>query len=79
MVIAKYFEKPVVVLPEECKNRCSKKVFEDQIVNNWVHPFIYAFSDHIIDDINHIKEIKNKLFLDVKDISVIDDAIKLVQ
>jgi hypothetical protein len=80
MVIAKYFNKPVVtVLPENSHHRRSNIIFREKVVDDWIQPFIFAFSDFIIEDIKEIGGIKDKIFNSkIKNISVIDDAIKYI-
>ncbi len=77
LVIAKYFKKPVVVvLPKETYHRRSNVNFHGKIVEDWIHPFIFTFSDFIIENIDEIEKIKDKIFsFSIKDISIIDEAI----
>jgi len=78
MVIAKYFKKPVItVLPKQTHHRRKDVVFNGKNIDDWIHPFVFAFSDFIIEDINKIADIKDKIFNSkIKDISVIEQAIK---
>ena len=78
LVIAKYFSKPVIsVLPKDTHHRRSDIIFNEKIVEDWIHPFIFAFSDFIVENINGVEAIKDKVFSStVKDISVIDEAIR---
>lgn len=80
MVIAKYFNKPVItVLPKDSHHRRSNIIFREKVVKDWIQPFIFAFSDFIIEDIKEIEDIKDKIFNSkIKDISVIDEAIKYI-
>ena len=80
MVIAKYFKKPVVtVLPKDSHHRRSNLTFHEKTIKDWIHPFIFTFSDFIIESIDGFGQVKNKLFTSkIKDISVIDDAIEYV-
>ena len=80
MVIAKYFGKLVVtVLPEDSRNRKSEACVNSQKVKNWIHPFLYAFSDFIVDDVRQIGKIKETILSeDPKDISEIDEAVEYV-
>lgn len=77
LVIAKYFKKPVVtVLPKDTPHRRTNIVFNGQLVEDWIHPFIFTFSDFIIEDITEIKSLQDKLLEahTIKDISIIDMA-----
>jgi hypothetical protein len=80
MVIAKYLKKPVVtVLPKDTTHRRSNITFSGKFVSDWIHPFIFAFSDFIIEDIGEIEKIKDKILTSkIKDISVINEAIRHV-
>ena len=80
MVIAKYFKKPVVtVLPKNSHHRRSNLVFHGKTIEDWIHPFIFTFSDFIIESIDKIGEIKDKISTSkIKEISVIDEAIEYV-
>lgn len=77
LVISKYFGKPVVsVIPKNTHHRRLNVIFHGKIVEDWIHPFIFAFSDHVVENPNEIEKIKDNLFLTkAKDISVIDEAI----
>ena len=78
LVIAKYLKKPVVtVLPKSTPHRRTNIVINGRTVGDWIHPFIFTFSDFIIEDISGIAEIKDKLLENgiIKDISIIDAAI----
>lgn len=80
MVAAKYFKKPVItVLPKNTHHRRSNVVFHGKSVEDWIHPFIWAFSDFIVESVEEVKGIENKLrTAEIKDISVIDQAIEYV-
>lgn len=80
MVIAKYFNKPVItVLPKNSHHRRSNVVFHGKAVEDWIHPFIFTFSDFVVENINEIKEIKDKIFTsEIKGISIIDETIKYI-
>lgn len=77
MVAAKYFKKTVItVLPKNTHHRRSNLVFHGKLVEDWIHPFIWAFSDFIVETIEEVEDVKAKLEVTkVKDISVIDQAI----
>ena len=52
MVIAKYFGKYVyTVLPRDTHHRRSNLQMHDFVVEDWIHPFVFAFSDRIFDDV----------------------------
>ncbi len=77
LVIAKYFKKPVVtVLPKDTPHRRTNLLFRGQRIDDWIHPFIFSFSDFIIEDITEIHSIKDKLSNNenVKSIMIIDVA-----
>lgn len=76
MIIAKYFKIPVVtVLPKDTHHRRSNVMFRGHNIKDWIHPFIFSFSDFIIEDIRDFEKIKDKVFSKPpKDISVIDDS-----
>lgn len=78
LVIAKYFAKPVVsVLPKDTHHRRSNVVFHGKLVEDWIHPFIFAFSDFIVQDVQEIRDIKDEIYTcAVKSISVIDEAVR---
>lgn len=78
MVIAKYFEKPVVtVLPKETYQRRTNVEINGKLVKEWIHPFLKAFSDFIIEDIEEIEQIKNDILSGkTKTLSVIDESIE---
>ena len=78
MVAAKYLKKPVVtVLPKNTHHRRSNVIFHGKLVEDWIHPFIWAFSDFIVESVEEIEGIKEKLdSCEVKDITVVDQAIK---
>jgi hypothetical protein len=78
LVIAKYFSKPVIsVLPKNTHHRRSNVVFHGKTVEDWIHPFIFAFSDFIVENVNEVEKVKEKVFSSAaKDISVIDEAIR---
>ncbi len=78
IIIAKYFHKPVItVLPKNSYHRRSNVMFQNKYkVKDWMHPFLHTFSDFIVEQVEDIKTIKDKIFTSpVKDISIIDKAI----
>jgi hypothetical protein len=82
LLIAKYFSKPVItVLPKDTYHRKSNIVFNDKLIEDWIHPFILATSDLIIekieDSIEWIREyMKNQKSKKIKNIKIIDEAIE---
>ena len=78
MVAAKYLKKPVVtVLPKNTHHRRSNVVFHGKLVEDWIHPFIWAFSDFVVESVEEIEGLKEQLdSCKVKDITVIDQAIE---
>ncbi|MAG08415.1 hypothetical protein CMO89_03005 [Candidatus Woesearchaeota archaeon] len=67
------------MLPKDSHHRRSNISFEGNLVKDWKHPFIDSFSDFIIEDIERIAEIKDKISSSkIKDLSVIDKAISKV-
>lgn len=75
--IAKYFGKPVItVIPKDTHHRRTNLEFNGSLIADWIHPFIYTFSDVCIESIEHItKEHIAKAQKSPKTITVIDDAI----
>jgi len=78
LVIAKYFKKPViVVLPKGTHHRKSNVTFHQKMIRDWIHPFIFTFSDFIIEDIKEFENIAKKIFeKEPKGISIVDNAIE---
>jgi hypothetical protein len=81
MVIAKYFGKYVFsILPKDTHHRRSNLQMYDVLVEDWIHPFIFAMSDGVYESIDelitHI-EADGKLAppFPAKQISIIDQAI----
>ena len=76
LIIAKYFSKPVIaVLPKDSAHRKSNLTFHGKLVEDWIHPFLFATSDIIVEspediDIDTLKDLK------IKDITIIDQAIQ---
>lgn len=78
MAAAKYFQKPVItVLPRDTHHRRSNVVFNGKLVEDWIHPFIWHFSDFIVESIDEVESIKKKIeTTTIKGISIIDEAIE---
>ncbi len=75
LVIAKYFKKPVItILPKATHHRRLNLVFRGQLIEDWIHPFVYAFSDLILEDIKALAGI-DFAKIKIKDISIIDHSI----
>ena len=75
LVIAKYFDKPVVtVLPKDSAHRKSNVKFGGKLVIDWKHPFIECFSDLVYERVEEINfdQVKN---IQIKKINIIDMAI----
>ncbi len=76
LLIAKYFSKPVIVIvPKDSAHRKPNLTFHGKLVEDWIHPFIFATSDIVVEsaseiDIDALKNLK------IKDISIIDTAIQ---
>ncbi len=52
MIIAKYFAKLVlVILPRDSHHRRSNLQMHEFLVEDWIHPFIWATADHISENI----------------------------
>jgi nucleoside 2-deoxyribosyltransferase len=78
MIIAKYFKKPVIaVLPKNSYHRRSNVTFRNKyFVEDWMHPFLHTFADFIVERVEDVEGIKDKLLSQTpKDISIIDTAI----
>lgn len=79
LIIAKYFTKPVVtVLPKESHHRRSNMRICASVVADWIHPFIGATSDAVVENADAAVKwladcVQNKC--QVKDIRVIDEAV----
>lgn len=78
LAVAKYFKKPVVtVLPKDTHHRRSNITLHHRVIEDWINPFIHTFSDFIVEKIEQVEEIKDKLKTQqIKNISIIDQAIK---
>ena len=75
LVIAKYLKKVVVtILPKDSHHRRSNVTFHGKLIEDWIHPFIYAFSDHVLEHIDEMATLK--LTKNPKDITIIDEAIE---
>jgi len=77
-VIAKYFNKPVVtVIPKDSHHRRSNLYFAGVLVEDWIHPFIFAMSDFVVEKIDDVAKIKDRVLKSTpKDITFIDQAIR---
>lgn len=42
-----------------------------------MHPFVAAFADFVVERVEDVEGIKDKIFSDVKDISIVDRAIDM--
>lgn len=83
MVIAKYFSKPVItILPKGTYQRRSNIVFNGKLIQDWIHPFVLALSDLIVEKIDDstdwLKEfIKDSSSKEIKNIKIIDELINV--
>jgi hypothetical protein len=77
LVIAKHYQKPVIaVLPKDSHHRRSNVVFHGKLVKDWIHPFIFVFSDFIVESVNEVDNIKDKVLnTEIKSISIIDESV----
>ena len=80
MIIAKYFDKHVLtILPRNTYHRRTNLQMYDVLVEDWIHPFVFALSDHIFGSIEEVVDflIKHPNFLAIapKKLSIIDEAI----
>ncbi len=57
MIIAKHYGKYVyTILPKDTHHRRSNLLMYDVVVEDWIHPFVFAFSDRIFCDIDELAE-----------------------
>ena len=78
MMIAKYFGKLVItVLPKNSYHRRTNVLFQGKyLVEDWMHPFIYTFSDFVVEKLEDIEQIKDQIFnVFPKNLSIIDKAV----
>jgi nucleoside 2-deoxyribosyltransferase len=81
MVIAKYFGKYVFsILPKNTHHRRSNLQMYDVLVEDWIHPFIFAMSDGVYETIDELisqvgADDKLSPPFPAKQISIIDEAI----
>lgn len=81
MVIAKHLKKPVVtILPKDTHHRRSNIEFDGEMIEDWIHPFIFVSSDHIVESIDEavvwIKNFQaNPTAFPAKDMSAYDKTI----
>ena len=81
MVIAKMFKKPLVaVIPKDTHHRRSNVVFDETLIKDWIHPFLFISSDYVSENIEGAiswikKYLSNPKSVEIKDISVFDKAI----
>jgi hypothetical protein len=75
--VAKYFSVPIItVLPKDSHHRRSNVVFRGTLVEDWIHPFVYAFSDKIVENIDEVDgKMIQSLKVHPKDLTIIDEAI----
>lgn len=77
-VIAKYFKKPVItVIPKDTHHRRSNIHFAGVLVEDWIHPFVFAMSDYIVETIGEVAGIKEKVLSgSAKDMTYVDESIE---
>lgn len=81
MVIAKYFGKHVfTILPKDTHHRRSNLQMHGVLVEDWIHPFVFAMSDRVfesVDDfVSHFKSDRHSVLSSpIKPITLIDEAI----
>lgn len=74
ILIAKYFNKPVIGLAKKGgKFNGSKRVFFGQEINNYKDPFVYTTCDIVTEDVDGVAKALNKINkIKVKQINIID-------
>ncbi len=81
MLIAKYFNKPVItILPKDTHHRRTNLTMRSGFVPDWIHPFVNSTSDIIVetleDAVTWLKEYEaNKSSKEIKTINLLDDSI----
>lgn len=78
LVVAKYFNKPVItVLPRNSYHRRANIEFHGRVVADWIHPFVDTFSDVIIESASELSTALSEISKrSAKGINVIDSAIE---
>ncbi|MCA9486460.1 hypothetical protein H6501_04610 [Candidatus Woesearchaeota archaeon] len=77
-LIAKYFAKPVLlILPIDSPHRKSRLLFEEEVVEDWKHPFLVSSADYIFESVEecahqNFEELCSK---EAKTLSIIDEAL----
>jgi hypothetical protein len=85
MVIAKLWSKPVLtVLPRDTHHRRTDLMMHGRLIPDWIHPFIFGFSDQIFESVVGIASFlrtskASELLQSPKSIEVIDEAIREYQ
>ncbi len=81
MLIAKYFNKPVVtVLPKDTHHRRTNLHMHAGVVADWIHPFLFSTSDIVVENVDLAAAwlkgyVSNPLGQQIKGIEIIDLAI----
>ena len=80
MIVAKYFNKHVLtILPRNTYHRRTNLQMYDVLVEDWIHPFISALSDHIFGSTEEVVDFliqhPNFLAIEPKKLSIINEAI----
>ncbi|HUB93551.1 MAG TPA: hypothetical protein VMB52_03540 [Verrucomicrobiae bacterium] len=85
IVIAKQFEKPVViVIPKDTHHRKSGVTFHGVQMEEWIHPFLKVSADYVADSVDDAALwitafAKSPQSYQIKDLSVFDRAIDLFE
>ncbi len=85
ILIAKYFSKPVItVIPKDTHHRRSNIVFNGNLIEDWIHPFLLNTSDLVVETIEDalpwIREYqRDPNGKHIKNITIIDEAITAFQ
>lgn len=81
MVLAKYFDKPVVaIIPKGTHHRKTDVMFHGVLMDEWIHPFLRVSSDHVAESIEAAAEwiadyIASPQKYQIKNLTVFDHAI----
>lgn len=81
MLIAKYYGKPLIgIAPKEGKFFKSEKEILGKTYKNWIHPFVSVPCDAVVEDIKDAADFIRNFFSkpgnSVKDITILDEALK---
>lgn len=82
MLIAKYFQKPVIsILPKDTHHRRTNLQMPAAVVPDWIHPFIFSTSDLVVENISEalpwLKSYEaNPKSQNIKNLGIIDEAVE---